>query len=113
MPTKQGRSEPLNPMLAVAMAPEVAELHSTWVVENTRMAQRLPDNAAGARRQRSLGWWVRSMTLQMTLALSAHRIGSNHIIDGGMPELCVIMSNNPSGSSQRLAQAPAAKPDCL
>ena len=76
--------------LAVAMAPEVAvNCIAPGLVENTRMAQRLPDNvAAGARRQAVLGVVGQAEDIaEQTLAFVASRSvsGQTMVIDGGMP----------------------------
>ena len=76
--------------LAVAMAPEVAvNCIAPGLVENTRMAQRLPDNvAAGARRQAVLGLVGQADDIaEQTLAFVCSRSvsGQTMVIDGGMP----------------------------
>jgi len=76
--------------LAVAMAPKVAvNCIAPGLVENTRMAQRLPDNvAAGARRQAVLGVVGQADDIaEQTLAFVTSRSvsGQTMVIDGGMP----------------------------
>lgn len=76
--------------LAVAMAPKVAvNCIAPGLVENTRMAQRLPDNvAAGARRQAVLGVVGQADDIaEQTLAYVTSRSvsGQTMVIDGGMP----------------------------
>ena len=76
--------------LAVAMAPKVAvNCIAPGLVENTRMAQRLPDNvAAGARRQAVLGLVGQADDIaEQTLAFVTSRSvsGQTMVIDGGMP----------------------------
>ena len=76
--------------LAVAMAPKVAvNCIAPGLVENTRMAQRLPDNvAAGARRQAVLGVVGQTDDIaEQTLAFvtSQSVSGQTIVIDGGMP----------------------------
>ena len=76
--------------LAVALAPEVAvNCIAPGLVENTRMAQRLPDNvAAGARRQAVLGLVGQADDIaEQTLAFVCSRSvsGQTIVIDGGMP----------------------------
>ena len=76
--------------LAVAMAPKVAvNCIAPGLVENTRMAQRLPDNvAAGARRQAVLGDVGQAHDIaEQTLAYVTSRSvsGQTMVIDGGMP----------------------------
>lgn len=76
--------------LAVAMAPKVAvNCVAPGLVENTRMAQRLPDNvAAGARRQAVLGVVGQADDIaEQTLAYVTSRSvsGQTMVIDGGMP----------------------------
>ena len=76
--------------LAVAMAPKVAvNCIAPGLVENTRMAERLPDNvAAGARRQAVLGVVGQADDIaEQTLAYVTSRSvsGQTMVIDGGMP----------------------------
>ena len=76
--------------LAVAMAPKVAvNCIAPGLVENTRMAQRLPDNvAAGARRQAVLGLVGQADDIAeqtLTFVTSRSISGQTVVIDGGMP----------------------------
>ena len=76
--------------LAVAMAPEVAvNCIAPGLVENTRMAKRLPDNvAAGARRQAVLGVVGQADDIAeqtLTFVTSRSVSGQTIVIDGGMP----------------------------
>lgn len=76
--------------LAVAMAPEVAvNCIAPGLVENTRMAQRLPDNVAeGARHTAVLGRVGQAEDIaNQTLAFvqSTSITGQTMVIDGGMP----------------------------
>ena len=76
--------------LAVAMAPKVAvNCIAPGLVENTRMAQRLPDNvAAGPRRQAVLAVVGQTDDIaEQTLAIDTSQSvsGQTIVIDGGMP----------------------------
>jgi len=76
--------------LAVAMAPEVAvNCIAPGLVENTRMANRLPDNVAdGARRQAVLGRVGQAEDIAsqvLTYTTSTSISGQIMVIDGGMP----------------------------
>ena len=76
--------------LAVAMAPEVAvNCVAPGLVEDTRMAKRLPDAvAAGARRQAVLGrvGQAEDIAAQVTVFGTATSItGQIMVVDGGMP----------------------------
>ena len=76
--------------LAVAMAPNVAvNCIAPGLVENTRMAQRLPDNVAqGARTQAVLGRVGQAYDIAnqvLTFVTSSSITGQTMVIDGGMP----------------------------
>ena len=76
--------------LAVAMAPNVAvNCIAPGLVENTRMAQRLPDNVAqGARNQAVLGRVGQAYDIAnqiLTFVTSSSITGQTMVIDGGMP----------------------------
>ena len=76
--------------LAVAMAPEVAvNCIAPGLVEDTRMAKRLPDAvAAGARRQAVLGrvGQAEDIAAQVIVFVTATSItGQIMVVDGGMP----------------------------
>ncbi len=76
--------------LAVAMAPEVAvNCVAPGLVEDTRMAKRLPDAvAAGARRQAVLGrvGQAEDIAAQVMVFVTATSItGQIMVVDGGMP----------------------------
>mmetsp|Transcript_13004 Transcript_13004/g.32693 ORF Transcript_13004/g.32693 Transcript_13004/m.32693 type:complete len:252 (-) Transcript_13004:984-1739(-) len=76
--------------LAVAMAPEVAiNCVAPGLVEDTRMAKRLPDAvAAGARRQAVLGrvGQAEDIAAQVIVFVTATSItGQIMVVDGGMP----------------------------
>ena len=76
--------------LAVAMAPEVAvNCIAPGLVENTRMAQRLPDNVAqGARQSAVLGRVGQADDIAnqtLTFVQSRSITGQIIVIDGGMP----------------------------
>ena len=76
--------------LAVAMAPEVAvNCVAPGLVEDTRMAKRLPDAvAAGARRQAVLGrvGQAEDIAAQVMVFVTAPSItGQIMVVDGGMP----------------------------
>lgn len=76
--------------LAVAMAPEVAvNCVAPGLVENTRMANRLPDTLAdGARRQAVLGRVGQAEDIAnqvLTFTTSTSISGQIMVIDGGMP----------------------------
>ena len=76
--------------LAVAMAPEVAvNCIAPGLVENTRMAQRLPDNVAqGARQSAVLGRVGQADDIAnqtLTFVQSTSITGQIMVIDGGMP----------------------------
>jgi 3-oxoacyl-[acyl-carrier protein] reductase len=76
--------------LAVAMAPDVAvNCVAPGLVENTRMAKRLPDKvAAGARRQAILGRVGQTADIAeqvMTFVTSTSITGQIMAIDGGLP----------------------------
>ncbi|MEM7079528.1 MAG: SDR family oxidoreductase [Pseudomonadota bacterium] len=76
--------------LAVAMAPEVqVNCVAPGLVEETRMAKRLPDNvAAGARRQAVLGRVGQAEDIAeqvVTFVRSSSITGQIMVIDGGMP----------------------------
>ena len=76
--------------LAVAMAPEVAvNCVAPGLVENTRMANRLPDAVAeGARRQAVLGRVGQPQDIAeqvVTFVTSTSISGQTMVVDGGMP----------------------------
>ena len=76
--------------LAVAMAPNVAvNCIAPGLVENTRMAQRLPDKVAqGARNQAVLGKVGQADDIAhqvLTFVSSSSITGQTMVIDGGMP----------------------------
>jgi len=76
--------------LAVAMGPEVAvNCVAPGLVENTRMARRLPDNLAnGARRQAVLGRVGQPADIAaqvLTFVTSTSITGQTLVVDGGMP----------------------------
>lgn len=76
--------------LAVAMAPEVAvNCVAPGLVEDTRMANRLPDNVAdGARRQAVLGRVGQAEDIAaqvLTFVTSTSISGQTMVVDGGMP----------------------------
>lgn len=76
--------------LAVAMAPEVAvNCVAPGLVEETRMAKRLPDNVAdGARRQAVLGRVGQAEDIAsqvLTFVTSTSITGQTMVVDGGMP----------------------------
>mgnify|MGYP001822257455 CR=1 FL=1 len=76
--------------LAVAMAPEVAvNCVAPGLVEDTRMANRLPDEvAAGARRQAVLGRVGQAADIAaqvLTFVTSTSISGQTMVVDGGMP----------------------------
>jgi 3-oxoacyl-[acyl-carrier protein] reductase len=76
--------------LAVAMAPEVAvNCVAPGLVENTRMAKRLPDAVArGARHQAVLGRVGQADDIAaqvMTFVTSTSITGQTLVVDGGMP----------------------------
>ena len=76
--------------LAVAMSPNVAvNCIAPGLVENTRMAQRLPDNVAqGARNQAVLGRVGQAEDIAnqvLTFVTSSSITGQTMVIDGGMP----------------------------
>ena len=76
--------------LAVAMSPEVAvNCIAPGLVENTRMAQRLPDNVAqGARQSAVLGRVGQAEDIAnqtLTFVQSRSITGQIMVIDGGMP----------------------------
>ena len=76
--------------LAVAMAPEVAvNCVAPGLVEETRMAQRLPEAVAdGARRQAVLGRVGQAADIAqqvLTFVTSTSITGQTMVIDGGMP----------------------------
>ena len=76
--------------LAIAMAPNVAvNCIAPGLVENTRMAQRLPDNVAqGARTQAVLGRVGQAYDIAnqvLTFVTSSSITGQTMVIDGGMP----------------------------
>ncbi len=76
--------------LAVAMAPEVAvNCIAPGLVEDTRMANRLPDAVAeGARRQAVLGRVGQAVDIAeqvLTYVTSTSISGQTMVIDGGMP----------------------------
>lgn len=76
--------------LAVAMAPEVAvNCVAPGLVEDTRMANRLPDAVAeGARRQAVLGRVGQAEDIAaqvMTFVTSTSISGQTMVVDGGMP----------------------------
>ena len=76
--------------LAVAMAPNVAvNCIAPGLVENTRMAQRLPDNVAqGARTQAVLGRVGQAYDIAnqvLTFVTSSSITGQTMVIDGGTP----------------------------
>lgn len=76
--------------LAVAMAPEVAvNCVAPGLVEDTRMANRLPDNVAdGARRQAVLGRVGQAQDIAaqvLTFVTSSSISGQTMVVDGGMP----------------------------
>ena len=76
--------------LAVAMAPEVAvNCVAPGLVENTRMAQRLPETVAeGARRQAVIGRVGQTAdiaTQVLTFVTSSSITGQLMVVDGGMP----------------------------
>jgi 3-oxoacyl-[acyl-carrier protein] reductase len=72
------------------MAPNVAvNCIAPGLVENTRMAQRLPDNVAqGARNQAVLGRVGQAYDIAnqvLTFVTSSSITGQTMVIDGGMP----------------------------
>jgi len=76
--------------LAVAMSPNVAvNCIAPGLVENTRMAKRLPDNVAqGARNQAVLGRVGQADDIAnqvLTFVTSSSMTGQTIVIDGGMP----------------------------
>ena len=76
--------------LAVALAPEVAvNCVAPGLVENTRMAKRLPDAiASGARRQAVLGRVGQPEDIAaqvLTFVTSTSITGQTMVVDGGMP----------------------------
>ena len=76
--------------LAVAMAPEVAvNCVAPGLVENTRMANRLPEAvAAGARQQAVLGRVGQADDIAeqvLTFVTSTSITGQIMVVDGGMP----------------------------